>query len=218
MIRRSSKLRWLAQSLNDKLGNIHRYSNATFHDGGHRQSPGDTIPWKDQQMPINRLKAWWFTPAAKGSLLVSWSITLALFTYTYQLSMDSKMNYKANNYLVRNLHQESRRADMHEERAKELYEAVVATVSKEVASSKTHKKSLQSCNDSKEELQGTVVNFSGELSRERARNDVVHQRNQALVKEMTALRAELGDVKKEKRLLEEEVLKLRKIAKKFEVA
>ena len=198
------------------LNPLHRYSESTFHDGGHRQAPGDSIPWKDSAIPINRIKQWWFTPAGKGSMLISWAITMSLGMYCMQLSADSKINYRTNNMLVRQLHIETRRADMHQERAKELYQSVVSTVEKEANSKVTHKKSLQECTDSKDELQGSVVNFSGELSRERARNDLQQKRNQGLVSELIAVRTELAEVKRENTRLVEETGKLRKLVQKMQ--
>jgi hypothetical protein len=167
-------------------------------------------------MPINRIKRWWFTPAAKGSLIVSWAVTASLGVYCIQISYDAKLNYRANSFLVRHLHSESRRADMEEERSSELYKAVVETVNKEASATVAHKKSLQACTETKDELQGTVVNFSGELSRERARNDLLHKRNQGLVTELIGVRSDLAEARKEKKLLQEELVKLRKIVQKFD--
>lgn len=195
---------------------MHRYSQSTFHEGAHRQAPGDSTPWRDTSSPFNKFKAWWMAPAAKGSIIAAWSITLVLGTYTYALQQDAKHTYMLNNVLLRNLHQESLRADANHDRVQELQLAVKGKVAKEEILKQDHKKSLKQCADKKEELLNGVQNFEMELSRERARSDLVHERNQNLVKELHSIRTELSTSQKDNKRLVEEVEKLRKAVRRLE--
>ena len=121
-----------------------------------------------------------------------------------------------NNVLLRNLHQESLRADANEDRASELQQAVKSKIIKEEKMKIDHKSSLKQCSDSKEELRSGLVNYELELSRERARSDVVHDRNQLLVKELHQVRTDLHQAKKENTKLVDEVDRLRKIVRRLE--
>ena len=195
---------------------LHRYSHATFHDGAHRQAPGDSTPWRDAASPFNKVKAWWIAPAAKGSIIAAWSVTMVIGSYCYALQQDAKSTYMLNNVLLRNLHQESLRADANEDRASELQQAVKSKIIKEEKMKIDHKSSLKQCSDSKEELRSGLVNYELELSRERARSDVVHDRNQLLVKELHQVRTDLHQAKKENTKLVDEVDRLRKIVRRLE--
>lgn len=97
-----------------------RYSQATFHDGAHRQAPGDSTPWRDTSNPLLKLRTWWMAPAAKGSIVAAWSCTAVVFSYCWSLQIDAKGTYTMNNVLLRNLHQEAVRADASEERARSM--------------------------------------------------------------------------------------------------
>ena len=97
-----------------------RYSQATFHDGAHRQAPGDSTPWRDTTNPLLKLRTWWMAPAAKGSIIAAWSCSIVVFSYCWSLQIDAKGTYAMNNILLRNLHQEAVRADAAEERAKSM--------------------------------------------------------------------------------------------------
>jgi hypothetical protein len=195
---------------------MHRFSQSTFHEGTHRQAPGDSTPWRDVATPINRVKAWWVAPAAKGGMLAAWCITFVTATYTYSLQKDAKATYMLNNVLLRNLHQESLRADANQDRAAELQLAVKKKMIHDDKVKSDQKQSLKQCSDAKETLQNGLVNYELELSREKARSDIVHDRNQNLVKELHSIRTELNKTKKDNFRLTEEVEKLRKVVKRLE--
>jgi hypothetical protein len=195
---------------------MHRYSQSTFHEGAHRQAPGDSTPWRDAGAPYHRIKSWWLAPAAKGSMIAAWGITLILGTYCYSLQQDAKSTYMLNNVLLRNLHQESLRADASEERAKELQLAVKSRIAKDDQIKSNYKANLQNCADSQENLKKGLVNYELELSREKARTDIVQDRNQNLVRELHQIRTELSNVKKDNQTLVTEVDRLRKTVRRLE--
>ncbi|CUI14434.1 membrane-associated protein, putative [Bodo saltans] len=195
---------------------MHRYSQSTFHEGAHRQAPGDSTPWRDAGAPMHRIRAWWLAPAAKGSMIAAWGITLVLGTYCYSLQTDAKTTYMLNNVLLRNLHQESLRADASEDRARELQLAVKSRVAKDEQIKSNYKADLKNCAESQDDLKRGIVNYELELAREKARTDLVQERNQGLVKEMHAIRTELASVKKDNQTLVGEVDRLRKAVRRLE--
>lgn len=197
---------------------IHRFSQSTFHEGSHRQAPGDSTPWRDVSTPYHKVKAWWLAPAAKGSIIAAWSIAVVIFTYAYSLQQDAKATYMLNNVLLRNLHQESLRADANQARADELQIAVKAKLVNEEQKKAGLKKSLEQCADSKAELQQGIVNYELELAKERSRSEIVHERNQALVAELINVRAELQRSKKDNTALTTEIDRLRKSIRRLESA
>lgn len=150
-------------------------------------------------------------------MIAAWGITLVLGTYCYSLQQDAKSTYMLNNVLLRNLHQESLRADASEERAKELQLAVKTRVAKDDQIKANYKSNLKQCSDSQEDLKNGLVNYELELAREKARTDIVQDRNQNLVKEMHLLRTELISVKKDNQTLVAEVDRLRKSVRRLEV-
>ncbi len=197
---------------------MHRYGQSTFHEGAHRQAPGDSTPWRDAGAPMHRIRSWWLAPAAKGSMIAAWGITLVLGTYCYSLQQDAKTTYMLNNVLLRNLHQESLRADASEGRAKELQLAVKTRVAKDDEIKSNIKANLKQCADSQTELKKGLVNYELELAREKARSDIIQDRNQDLVKAMHLIRTELTSVKKDNQTLVTEVDRLRKTLRRLESA
>lgn len=197
---------------------VHRFSQSTFHEGSHRQAPGDSTPWRDVATPYHKLKAWWLAPAAKGSIIAAWSIAVVIFTYAYSLQQDAKATYMLNNVLLRNLHQESLRADANQTRADELQLAVKAKLVSEAEKKANLKKTLEQCADSKVELQQGIVNYELELAKEKARSEIAQERNQALVAELLNVRSELQRMKKDNTALVGEVEKLRKSIRRLETA
>ncbi|RNE97338.1 hypothetical protein TraAM80_09370 [Trypanosoma rangeli] len=98
----------------------HRYEQTTFHEGTHRQAPGDSTPWRDFSPPLNRFKGWWLAPAAKGSMIAAWCLTVVIGAYCFSIQQDAKGTYLLINVLLRTLHEEALRADANQERALEL--------------------------------------------------------------------------------------------------
>ncbi|KPI85177.1 hypothetical protein ABL78_5765 [Leptomonas seymouri] len=202
MIRKSGRL-W--QGFQPEL---HRYSQATFHEGTHRLAPGDSTPWRDVSSPINRLRAWWLAPAAKGSVIAAWCLTFVVGAYCFSIQQDAKGTYLLNNVLLRNLHEESQRANANEERASELQEAVRQYLSED-ASRKRNSSRLKEYADFSEGIKTGIVNYELELARERGRADAIQERNQDLVKELISARQEMAQVRKDNATLVGEVEKLR---------
>lgn len=206
MLRKSARL-W--QGLQPEL---HRYSQATFHEGTHRQAPGDSTPWRDVSSPVNRFRAWWLAPAAKGSVIAAWCLTIVVGGYCFSIQQDAKGTYLLNNVLLRNLHEESQRANANEERAGELQEAIRQYLSEET-NRKRNSSKLQEFAKSSDEIKAGIVNYELELARERGRADAIHERNQDLVKELTAVRQEMAQVRRDNATLVGEVEKLQRLLK-----
>lgn len=191
---------------------LHRYAQATFHEGTHRQAPGDSTPWRDVSSPVNRFRGWWLAPAAKGSVIAAWCLTFVIGTYCFSIQQDAKGTYLLNNVLLRNLHEETQRADANQQRAAELQEAMQQHLSQE----KDRKKStaaLRAFADSSEKMKAGLINYELELTRERTRAEEIHKRNQGLVDELVKVRQELAQAKNDNRILVEEVEKLRKYSR-----
>ncbi|KPA86098.1 putative mitochondrial hypothetical protein [Leptomonas pyrrhocoris] len=206
MLRKSARL---CQGIQPEL---HRYSQATFHEGTHRQAPGDSTPWRDVSSPINRFRAWWLAPAAKGSVIAAWCLTFVVGAYCFSIQQDAKGTYLLNNVLLRNLHEESQRANANEERAGELQEAIRQYLSRETG----RKSNLSKLNEyvtSSEELKSGIVNYELELARERGRADALHERNQDLVKELMSVRQEIAQIRKDNATLVGEVETLQRLLK-----
>ncbi|ORC92310.1 uncharacterized protein TM35_000045240 [Trypanosoma theileri] len=197
------------------LPDAHRYAQATFHEGTHRQAPGDSTPWRDVSSPLNRIKVWWLAPAAKGSMIAAWCITLVLGAYCFSIQQDAKGTYLLNNVLLRNLHEETLRADANQERAKDLQKTLKTQLEEEAELRKGKLRVVKQYEEFSDNMKKGLVNYELELSRERARADVVHERNQALVDELIKVRQELSLVKKENVALTTELQKLQKLSKKF---
>ncbi|CCW62035.1 unnamed protein product [Phytomonas sp. EM1] len=187
---------------------MHRYANSTFHEGTHRQSPGDSTPWRDTSSPINRLRAWWLAPMAKASVIAAWCITLAFGTYCFSIQEDAKGTYLLNNVLLRSLHDEIQRADANQQRTLELEETI-----KQYLEEKHDKKKSSQSNQSKassEEVAKGLINYELQLSREKYRGDRIHERNQHLVEEISKLRQEISKSNEENKLLLQEIGRLKK--------
>lgn len=200
MLRKTIRLR---QGIQPEL---HRYSQSTFHEGTHRQAPGDSTPWRDISSPVNRFRGWWLAPAAKGSVIAAWCLTFVIGTYCFSIQQDAKGTYLLNNVLLRNLHEESQRADANAERASELQEAMRQYLADE-NERKRSSAALKEYVSSSERVKTGLVNYELELSRERARGNATHERNQELVKELLALRQELAQVKRDNGVLVSELEK-----------
>ena len=185
-----------------------RFSQSTFHDGVHRQAPGDSTPWKDTSTPLLRLRAWWMAPASKGSIIAAWTSTFLVSSYCYTLQVDARGTYLMNNTLLGNLHHEVIRADASEERVQGLQGVIKEKEAQKKDMSKSHSKSIAQCNDSKEELRSGLNNYETELARERARGELTRERNAQLVQEMNTLRIELYQLRKQKAVLEESVVRM----------
>lgn len=191
---------------------LHRYAQATFHEGTHRQAPGDSTPWRDVSSPVNRFRAWWLAPAAKGGVIAAWCLTFVIGTYCFSIQQDAKGTYLLNNVLLRNLHEETQRADANQQRAAQFQEAMRQHLSEE----KDRKKSTQKLReyvDSSEKIKAGIVNYELELSRERIRADETHKRNQGLVEELIRVRRDLSQAQNDNRALVQEVEKLQKYAR-----
>lgn len=191
---------------------LHRYSQATFHDGTHRQAPGDSTPWRDVSSPVNRLRAWWLAPAAKGSVIAAWCLTCVVGAYCFSIQQDAKGTYLLNNVLLRNLHEESQRADANQERAGELQEAMRQYLAQESDRKKSAAK-LAEFAQSSEKMKAGIVNYELELVRERNRADATHQRNQELVKELITVRQAMAEVQKDNATLVSELEKMQRLLK-----
>ena len=109
----------------------HRYSSATFHDGAHRQAPGDSTPWVDSSHPYNRIKAWFVAPAARGAIIGAWSLTCVMAAYSYSVAHDVQRVYSLNVLIMKNLHEETLRADANEEKVVELQRAIQSKIETE---------------------------------------------------------------------------------------
>ncbi|KAG5492586.1 hypothetical protein JKF63_01165 [Porcisia hertigi] len=205
------KSRRLSQGIQPEL---HRYAQATFHEGTHRQAPGDSTPWRDVSSPVNRLRAWWLAPAAKGSVIAAWSLTCVVGAYCFSIQQDAKGTYLLNNVLLRNLHEESQRANANEERSRELQEAMRQYLSEETTRKRSTAK-LEEYAASSEKMKAGIVNYELELARERARADATHGRNQQLVGELISLRQQMLQVQKDNNTLVGEVEKLQRLLKRF---
>lgn len=184
---------------------LHRYSQSTFHEGGHRQAPGDSTPWRDASSPINRFKGWWLAPAAKGSVIAAWCITLVLGTYCYSIQYDAKGTYLLNTVLLRNLHEETQRADSNERRASELQEVV-----KQLATSSSSVKT-KSISTSTAQLSDAAA-LRLELSREQTHADSVQKRNEELVRELAKVRQEVVRSEETNRSLRAEIDRLNRLS------
>ncbi|KEG14402.1 hypothetical protein DQ04_00491220 [Trypanosoma grayi] len=191
----------------------HRYAQATFHDGTHRQAPGDSTPWRDAATPLNRIKGWWLAPAAKGSMIAAWCITIVLGTYCFSIQQDAKGTYLLNNVLLRTLHEEALRADANQERAAELQEFMKKRQEDQEKVNKSNMNVVKKYEEFSERLKNGLVNYELELSRERARADAVHDRNQELVSELLKVRQELVQVRKENKTLAIQLEKMQKISR-----
>nr|CCC93211.1 unnamed protein product [Trypanosoma congolense IL3000] len=190
----------------------HRYSKATFHEGAHRQAPGDSTPWRDAASPLNRAKMWWIAPAAKGTMTAAWCMTAVIGAYCFSIQQDAKGTYLLNNVLLRTLHEEALRADANQERARDLQESVKRKHGEEECDEKfmtTRNQEVKKNYTS----DGNVINYELEISRERARSDVVHDRNQQLASELHSVRQELAHVRRDYALAIREIEKLQKLVK-----
>ncbi|EAN92854.1 hypothetical protein C3747_1g827 [Trypanosoma cruzi] len=192
---------------------VHRYAQATFHEGTHRQAPGDSTPWRDVSSPLNRLRGWWLAPAAKGSMIAAWSVTLVLGAYCFFIQQDAKGTYLLNNVLLRTLHEETLRADANQERASELRELMKKRNVQEEIRNEEHLKAVKGFEEYDKTMKKGIINHELELSRERARADAVHERNRELVSELLGVRQELTRVKKENKTLSAELANLQKISR-----
>ncbi|RNE96791.1 uncharacterized protein Tco025E_09659 [Trypanosoma conorhini] len=189
----------------------HRYAQATFHEGAHRQAPGDSTPWRDVSSPLNRLKGWWLAPAAKGSMIAAWCLTVVLGSYCFFIQQDAKGTYLLNNVLLRTLHEETLRADANQERASQLKESMKKHLLQEERQSKENRQFVKGFEEYSETMKKGLINYELELSRESARADAVHARNQELVTELLNVRQELSRAKKENKDLLAELAKLQKL-------
>ncbi|EPY30170.1 hypothetical protein AGDE_09578 [Angomonas deanei] len=188
---------------------MHRYAQATFHEGTHRMAPGDSSPWRDASSPVNRIKGWWLAPAAKGSVIAAWCVTFVLGTYCFSIQQDAKGTYLLNNVLLRNLHEESQRADANQQRAAELQEAMKQHLSQHEKNKKTNDK-IKEYKSSLEEVKAGIVNYELELAREKLRADTNHERSQNLVNELIAVRQQIAALQKDNKILTQEIERLRK--------
>lgn len=179
----------------------HRYTHATFHDGTHRQAPGDSTPWRDVSSPINYFKAWWLAPAAKGSIVAAWSICIVLGVYCGALQQDAKRTYLINTVLLRDLHSETLRADSNAERLSQYESAAVQSFKEEEKGGKRKKSTV------------SVTNYEAELCRERARSELVHERNEALVAELAKERKISSALLIEKKQLTDELMQYKRLHK-----
>lgn len=160
---------------------LHRYAQSTFHDGTHRQAPGDSTPWRDTSSPISRIRAWWLAPAAKGSVMAAWCMAIILGAYCVTLQQDAKRTYLLNSVILRNLHEETLRADANKERV-DQFSRVIKHLYKIGKLKENTFKDLETSDISSSNSKS--IDYETELCKERARSELVHERNQALVKEL----------------------------------
>ncbi|KAG5467292.1 hypothetical protein CUR178_00934 [Leishmania enriettii] len=191
---------------------LHRYSHATFHEGTHRQAPGDSTPWRDVSSPVNRLRAWWLSPVAKGSVVAAWCLTCVVGAYCFSIQQDAKGTYLLNNVLLRNLHEESQRANANAERAGKLQEAMRQYLSEETNRKQSTTKLAEDV-VFRESMKEGIVNYELELARERGRADATHECNQQLAQELMSLRREIAQVQKDNVTLVGEIEKLQRLLK-----
>lgn len=159
---------------------LHRYAQSTFHEGTHRQAPGDSTPWKDVSSPISRLRAWWLAPAAKGSFLSAWCLAIVISIYCVVLQQDAKRTYILNSTLLRNLHEETLRADANQERVNH-FSRVIKNLYKLGKIKNDTFKEVHGCEAS---AFSQVVDYETELCREQARAELLQERNDSLVQEL----------------------------------
>ncbi|CBH14851.1 hypothetical protein, conserved [Trypanosoma brucei gambiense DAL972] len=186
----------------------HRYAKATFHEGVHRQAPGDSTPWRDVASPLNRFKMWWLAPAAKGTMTAAWCMTIVMGAYCFSIQQDAKGTYLLNNVLLRTLHEEAMRADANQERANELQEYLKQRLEKLEAGGKAASRNMGG-----DAVKEGLINHELEISRERVRSDTIHQRNQQLVDELLKVRQELAVTRKKHSAALSEIDKLQKLLK-----
>ncbi|ESL10093.1 hypothetical protein TRSC58_02178 [Trypanosoma rangeli SC58] len=191
----------------------HRYAQATFHEGTHRQAPGDSTPWRDFSSPLNRFKGWWLAPAAKGSMIAAWSVTIVLSAYCFSIQQDAKGTYLLNNVLLRTLHEEALRADASQERALELKKSMKKQLLQEERRGQEKLQAIKGFEEYSKSMRKGLINYEVELSRESARADALHARNQELVSELHGVRQELTWVKKENTTLLAELAKFQKLSR-----
>lgn len=159
---------------------LHRYAQSTFHEGTHRQAPGDSTPWKDISSPINRLRAWWLAPAAKGSFLSAWCLAIVIGVYCVVLQQDAKRTYILNSSILRNLHEETLRADANQERIDHLSRVLKHLYKM----GKIKDDTFKSLDDPPKTTCSEAIDYETELCRERARSEIIQERNDALVREL----------------------------------
>eukprot|EP00796_Vickermania_ingenoplastis_P005248 gene5248-3759_t len=182
---------------------LHRYSQSTFHDGTHRQAPGDSTPWKDASSPISRLRAWWLAPAAKGSVMGAWGIAIIMGIYCVSLQQDAKRTYLLNSVILRNLHEQTLRADVNNEKSEELAR-VLKGLYKEGKLRGTKGlgvEGLEGTTANEEAMRGkSALDYETELCKVRARSELLHERNQKLLNELSHERSLNAKLEKEKKI------------------
>lgn len=194
-------LRRLDTASPHSFSDINRYSNVTFASGVHRESPLQTKVYDSPTRPLERLKHFWFTPTARGTLLASWTFTGVIALYCFAMEQENRATYMLNTVLLRNLHQETLRADASEQRLKQLEGVVELQARNEVQLKQTLDTEVTQISEINKDLKRGIVNYELERNRERARAKIIHERNQQLVKEMADLRAESSSLKKENEVL-----------------
>lgn len=197
---------------------LHRYAQATFHEGSHRQAPGDSTPWRDVSSPINRFRGWWLAPTAKGSILAAWTVTLVLGAYCFSLQQDANGTYLLNNVLLRSLHEEARRADANAQRVKELQAVVQQQLSSPTKARggwfrwySTATSTSHTAVNAPTSSGTAVTNHELEIVRERTRAEQMGERNTRLVAALIAVRGELGQAQKCSEALQKDVENLRQV-------
>lgn len=181
---------------------LHRYSQSTFHDGTHRQAPGDSTPWRDTSSPINRIRGWWMAPAAKGSVTAAWCFVIVIGAYCISLQQDAKRTYLLNTSILRELHEETLRADVNSERTERL----AGVVKHLYKMGKLKDKKYSELKDF-ESGRPSIIDYETELCKERARSESLYERNQLLTKELSELRMQNLRLSAEKERLLVEVQK-----------
>lgn len=196
-------IKWTTRRLQGFQPELHRYSQSTFHEGTHRQAPGDSTPWRDISSPINRLRAWWLAPAAKGSFLSAWCLAVVIGAYCIALQQDAKRTYILNSAILRNLHEETLRADANQERADHF-----SRVLKHLYKTGNIKDStLKKLDVSSSATSCEAIDYETELCRERARAELIQERNDALVQELFNERQAFLKVQRENNLLKKNLKK-----------
>ena len=110
-----------------------------------------------------------------------------------------------NTILLRNLHQETLRADANEQRLKELEEITNAQAKLEIGMKDAHGNEISQRDTVNKDLKKGIINYELERNREQMRSKVIHERNQLLVTEMADLRAEVNVLRKENETLKRKI-------------
>lgn len=123
--------------------------------------------------------------------MAGWAIAIILGAYCVSLHQDAKRTYLLNSVILRNLHEETLRADANGERLKHSTDVIKHLY-------KTNPQKLKV----KSDANSPIADYEVELAKRNAESELTHERNKALVEELFRQR-------QKNLLLEQEIKKLR---------